>query len=104
MLHKHYFPNQQTPLLGRQIRSGVAILEKGNQGARSAKVSTPAAFGVDFFIFFMLFFFGVLVLFDFFLGGGRFVVAFVVCVLFFFFLIFVAFNTGTASGLACKSC
>lgn len=103
MLHKHYFPNQQTPLLGRQIRSGVAILEKANQGARSAKVSEPAVFGVEFFnIFYALVFWWV---FFWLVCLGYFLLLF--CFLIFgvfWVFFFVAFDTGTASGLACKSC
>lgn len=76
MLHKHYFPNQQTPLLGRQIKSIIAILEKRNQGARSAK-TFKLILEWGFFAFFRM----------------RFLC---VCV--------VVFGMGTASRLACKSC
>lgn len=89
MLHKHYSPNQQTPFLGRKIRYVVAILEEGNQGARSPSVPKLALLwsGVEFFLL-SDYWSGVFLERCFWMLQGF----------------FVLFSMGTASRLAPKSC
>lgn len=85
MLCKHYFPNQQTPFLGRKIRYVVAILEEGSQGARSPWHSFGVVWDplLDYW-------------------GGVFWSGVSGC--FRVLVFFVLFSTGTASRLAPKSC
>lgn len=84
-LCKHYFPNQQTPFLGRKIRYVVAILEEGSQGARSPWHSFGVVWDplLDYW-------------------GGVFWSGVSGC--FRVLVFFVLFSTGTASRLAPKSC